>query len=152
MLAADPSSSTEQIPMPYALRRARFTARVSATRISAPCTSGETLDGSASPNALKRASPPERLAVALTTHRRVIASQNSGSSSTSIPEQLRRAATLSSPACVTYQHVSIRIISPRDTDRPYRVVSSCSATDNAGESLPQSRSAVRLFVLIFRAS
>ena len=44
-----PISSTEQIPMPYALRRARLTARVSAMRISAPRTSGETLEGSASP-------------------------------------------------------------------------------------------------------
>jgi hypothetical protein len=32
----NPISSTEQIPTPYALRSARFTARVSATRISAP--------------------------------------------------------------------------------------------------------------------
>jgi len=47
--ANDPISSTEQMPMPYALRRARFTARVSATRISAPWTRKETLDGSASP-------------------------------------------------------------------------------------------------------
>src|SRR5215469_13161747 len=45
----DPISSTEQMPMPYALRNARLTARVSATRISAPRTSGETLEGSASP-------------------------------------------------------------------------------------------------------
>ena len=45
----DPISSTEQIPMPYALRRARLTARVSAIRISAPRTSKETLEGSASP-------------------------------------------------------------------------------------------------------
>jgi len=37
------------VPMPYALRSARLTARVSATRISAPRTSGETLDGSALP-------------------------------------------------------------------------------------------------------
>jgi len=44
-----PISSTEQMPMPYALRSARLTARVSATRISAPRTSGETLDGSALP-------------------------------------------------------------------------------------------------------
>src|SRR5512146_124148 len=46
-----PSSSTEHRPMPYALRNARFTARVSATRISAPRTFTETLDGSASPMA-----------------------------------------------------------------------------------------------------
>src|SRR5580658_2613182 len=31
--ARDPISSTEQMPIPYALRRARLTARVSATRI-----------------------------------------------------------------------------------------------------------------------
>src|SRR5205823_10705790 len=43
------TSSTEQMPMPYAFRKARLTARVSATRISAPCISGETLEGSASP-------------------------------------------------------------------------------------------------------
>ncbi len=47
--ANEPISSTEQMPMPYALRRARLTARVSATRISAPWTRGETLEGSASP-------------------------------------------------------------------------------------------------------
>src|SRR5438309_405973 len=43
------TSSTEQMPMPYAFHKARLTARVSATRISAPCISGETLEGSASP-------------------------------------------------------------------------------------------------------
>src|SRR6266550_599161 len=41
-----PISSTEQIPMPYALRNARLTARVSAMRISAPRTHSDTLDGS----------------------------------------------------------------------------------------------------------
>src|SRR5437879_1855279 len=40
--ANDPISSTEQMPIPYALRSARLTARVSATRISAPCTRAET--------------------------------------------------------------------------------------------------------------
>src|ERR1700730_4416731 len=45
--ANEPISSTEQMPIPYALRRARLTARVSATRISAPWTRGETLEGSA---------------------------------------------------------------------------------------------------------
>ena len=39
--------------MPYAFRRARLTARVSATRISAPRTIGETLDGAASPEPTK---------------------------------------------------------------------------------------------------
>jgi len=35
-LLTEPISSTEQMPIPYAFRNARFTARVSATRISAP--------------------------------------------------------------------------------------------------------------------
>jgi len=39
-----PISSIEQTPIPYALRRARLTARVSATRISAPRTREETLE------------------------------------------------------------------------------------------------------------
>ena len=42
-------NSTEQIPIPYAFRKARFTARVSAIRSSAPRTCAETLVGSASP-------------------------------------------------------------------------------------------------------
>src|SRR5437667_7198373 len=46
---AEAISSTEHRPIPYAFRKARLTARVSATRISAPCISGETLEGSASP-------------------------------------------------------------------------------------------------------
>src|SRR6266478_2219343 len=49
LLESEPSSSTEQRPMPYAFRRARFTARVSAMRNSAPWTMRETLEGSASP-------------------------------------------------------------------------------------------------------
>lgn len=35
----DRISSTQRMPMPDAFRNARFTARVSATRIYAPCTS-----------------------------------------------------------------------------------------------------------------
>jgi hypothetical protein len=42
----EPSSSTEHIPIPYAFRSARLTARVSVTRISAPWTKGKTLDAS----------------------------------------------------------------------------------------------------------
>ena len=48
-----PNSSTEQRPIPYALRKARLTARVSATRNSAPRTTLETFVGSASPNPTK---------------------------------------------------------------------------------------------------
>jgi hypothetical protein len=44
----DPISSTGQIPIPHALRKARLTARVSATRISVPRTTNATLDGSVS--------------------------------------------------------------------------------------------------------
>ncbi len=44
-----PNSSTEQRPIPYAFRCARLTARVSATRISAPRTREDTFEGSASP-------------------------------------------------------------------------------------------------------
>src|SRR5437588_720062 len=50
------SSSIEQMPIPYALRSARLTALVSATRSSAPRTRGETLDGLASP---KPQNPPQ---------------------------------------------------------------------------------------------
>src|SRR5207244_3531675 len=52
-LGTEPISSTEQMPIPYALRSARLTALVSATRISAPFMSGETLEGSASPSPTK---------------------------------------------------------------------------------------------------
>src|ERR1700739_627102 len=47
--AEDAISSTVEKPIPQALRRARLTARGSATRISAPRTREETLEGSASP-------------------------------------------------------------------------------------------------------
>src|ERR1019366_4756117 len=65
----DPISSTEQIPIPYALRRARLTARVSATRISAPWTRNETLEGSASPYATNPSDLPARKTVALKVQR-----------------------------------------------------------------------------------
>ena len=54
-----PNSSTEQRPIPYALRRARLTARVSAMRNSAPCTMEETLEGSASPYPTKPFEPAD---------------------------------------------------------------------------------------------
>src|SRR5207237_10422447 len=62
-------SSTEQMPMPYAFRKARLTARVSATRISAPCTSEETLAGSASPYPMKPLHLADLNTVARNTHR-----------------------------------------------------------------------------------
>src|SRR5438874_1496827 len=74
-LPSGPISSTEQIPMPYALRNARLTARVSAMRISAPRTRGEMLDGSASPNPTKGRDVVEVKTVALNTHRPKTGSQ-----------------------------------------------------------------------------
>src|SRR6266550_7243681 len=67
--ASGPISSTEQIPMPYALRRARFTARVSATRISEPRTTAETFDGSASPYPTNPMQVGDLYTVALNAHR-----------------------------------------------------------------------------------
>src|ERR1700688_2346416 len=67
--SAAPISSTEQMPIPYALRKARLTARVSATRISAPWTSSETLDGSASPYPTNPSDLPVRKTVALKVQR-----------------------------------------------------------------------------------
>src|SRR5207249_9694807 len=65
----EPISSTEQRPIPYAFRNARFTARVSATRISAPWTRGETLDGSALPYPTKPLHACDLYTVALKTQR-----------------------------------------------------------------------------------
>src|SRR5512142_2009313 len=73
----DPRSSTEQIPIPYALRSARFTARVSAMRISAPRTKWDTFDGSASPKPTKRWDVLDGYTVALKTYRADEGSQNS---------------------------------------------------------------------------
>src|SRR6266568_7377376 len=67
--APGPISSTEQIPMPYALRKARLTARVSATRISAPRTTAETFEGSASPYPTNPLQAVDRKTVALNAHR-----------------------------------------------------------------------------------
>src|SRR5436190_4541155 len=72
----EPISSTEQMPTPYAFRNARFTARVSATRISAPYTSGETLDGSASPYPVKPLHLGDLKTVALNTQRELVASED----------------------------------------------------------------------------
>src|SRR5208337_159919 len=98
-----PISSTEQMPMPYALRRARLTARVSATRISAPRTSGETLDGSASPWPTKPEEPLDGKTVALRTNRFAPESHSESTASTWMPLHLLRRASRSSPVCVTYQ-------------------------------------------------
>src|SRR5437660_491142 len=76
--ASSPISSTEQIPMPYALRRARFTARVSATRISAPRTTAETFDGSASPKPTNPLQLLDLYTVALKAQRDAAGSENSG--------------------------------------------------------------------------
>src|SRR5205814_10221069 len=72
-----PISSTEQIPIPYALRSARLTARVSATRISAPWTRYETFDGSASPNPTKPLHVGDLKIVATNAQRPHAASQKS---------------------------------------------------------------------------
>ena len=71
-----PSSSTEQSPIPYAFRRARLTARVSATRISAPCTSEETFEGSASPYPMKPFEEEFLKTMALKTQRADKGSEN----------------------------------------------------------------------------
>src|SRR5580658_159737 len=80
--ARDPISSTEQMPIPYALRRARLTARVSATRISAPWTRKETLEGSASPYPTNPWHVRDLYTVALNAYRRLSVSENSGIGST----------------------------------------------------------------------
>ena len=71
----DPISSTEQMPIPYALRSARFTARVSATRISAPRTRSEVLEGSASPYPTKPLHFDVLNTVALNAQRDAVASE-----------------------------------------------------------------------------
>src|SRR5271165_5507397 len=107
-----PISSTEQIPMPYALRRARLTARVSATRISAPRTSVETLDGSASPYPTKPREPLDGKTVALRTNRFAPASHIESTASTWMPLHLLRRANPIRPVCVTYQQLSMNCNSP----------------------------------------
>src|SRR4051812_46328209 len=74
--ANDPISSTEQSPMPYALRSARLTARVSAIRISAPWTRGETFDGSASPYPTNPLQVRDLNTVPLKTHRELGGSED----------------------------------------------------------------------------
>src|SRR5437899_13037751 len=102
----DPISSTEQIPMPYALRRARFTARVSATRISAPWTRADTFEGSASPYPTKPLQTPDLKTVALNAHRVAAGSENFPMHSTFIPAHFFLCAILSRPAWLTYQRSS----------------------------------------------
>src|ERR1700687_5882171 len=111
--------------MPYALRRARFTARASATRISAPRTSAETLEGSASPYATNPSDFPARKTVALKVQRLFDASQKGETISEWIPEQPRRDDNRNRPACVTYQRPSKQIMSPLPTERPYVDVRPC---------------------------
>src|ERR1035441_2180278 len=113
-----PISSTEQMPIPYALRKARLTARVSATRISAPRTSEETLDGSASPYPTKPLQFLDLKTVALNAQRPSAGLQNALTGQTRIPAHRLRFARLMSPECVTYQWLLRYSTCPARRDTP----------------------------------
>src|SRR5271167_3603304 len=93
-----PSSSTEQRPIPYALRNARLTARVSATRISAPRTREETFEGSASPWPEMPFRPRVLYTVALKTQWFAVGLERFDSTEVSIARHRRRAAMRNKPA------------------------------------------------------
>src|SRR6516162_4517669 len=92
VVGSAPSSSTEQSPIPYALRRARLTARVSATRISAPRTTEETFAGSASPYPTKPFEFWSLYTTARKTQRFASGSESRSSRYVLIPQHCRRAA------------------------------------------------------------
>src|SRR5450755_292239 len=100
------------MPIPYAFRKARLTARVSATRISAPRTSEETLDGSASPYPTKPEDPLVGKTVALRTNRFAAESHSESTASTWMPVHFLRRANPINPVCVTYQQLLMNCKSP----------------------------------------
>src|SRR5262245_51932752 len=102
--------------MPYALRRARLTARVAAMRISAPCTIDETFEGSAAPYPTKAFNILGPYTTALKTQRLAAVSEKRRSRTVFMAEQRCLCAHRSSPECVTYHRLSSNRISPCEID------------------------------------